>query len=134
MDKCTLSGGALPQQNALDLGHLDAQTQGDRGLQRELLCLFTAQSPGLIARMEALGSEETRTLEDLAHRLKGSALAIGAFGVAAAADRVGQAASGAEAPPLTALVEALAAVEAAIAAHLEAWDATDRPESGPAGA
>ena len=133
MDKCTLSGGALPQQNALDLAHLDAQTQGDRGLQRELLCLFTAQSPGLIARMEALGSEETRTLEDLAHRLKGSALAIGAFGVAAAADRVGQPASGAEAP-LTALAAALAAVEAAIAAHLQAWDATDRPESGPAGA
>lgn len=74
----------------LDLAHLSQQTADDLQLQRELLELFKLQSPELIARMRALtwkqpSAESQPVLCDLVHQLKGSALAIGAFPLAAAA-------------------------------------------------
>lgn len=74
---------------ALDLAHLSRQTGGDLRLQRELLELFKLRSPELVAQMRALANERLERpshLNDLAHKLKGSALAIGAFRLAAAAE------------------------------------------------
>lgn len=80
----------------LDLTHLSQQTADDRHLQRELLELFKRQAPELVARMRALTRNQTPAvpqpvLADLIHQLKGSALAIGAFPLAAAAAAAEQA-------------------------------------------
>jgi HPt (histidine-containing phosphotransfer) domain-containing protein len=76
---------------SLDLTHLSQQTDGDLLLQKELLDIFRLRSPELIDQMFALASapqQQGSPLRDLAHQLKGSALALGAFGVAAAAEAV----------------------------------------------
>jgi HPt (histidine-containing phosphotransfer) domain-containing protein len=62
---------------------LDEQTFGDSGLRREVLALFAAQAPILLATLAA-SSGEVRS--QTAHRLKGSALAIGAEQLASHAD------------------------------------------------
>lgn len=75
---------------SLDLDHLSRQTAGDAGLQRELLEMFSQRSPDLLHRMRTLAAEpepQMRPIRDLAHQLKGSALALGAFGLAASAER-----------------------------------------------
>lgn len=73
----------------LDLAHLSQQTGGDLLLQHELLDLFRLRSPELVDRMHALAATAQRpALCDLAHLLKGSALALGAFATAAAAETV----------------------------------------------
>lgn len=75
----------------LDLAHLKRQTGGDEPLQRELLEIFEARSPALVASMADMARAApplTRELRGLAHQLKGSALALGAFGVAAKAEAV----------------------------------------------
>ena len=85
----------------LDLTHLSLQTADDRHLQRELLELFKRQAPELVARMRALTRNQTPAgpqpaLADLIHQLKGSALAIGAFPLAAAAAETEQVCHGLE--------------------------------------
>lgn len=73
----------------LDLAHLSRQTCGDLPLQRELLDLFRTHSPELVEKIRALaGVSQKSALCDLAHQLKGSALALGANAVAAAAESV----------------------------------------------
>jgi HPt (histidine-containing phosphotransfer) domain-containing protein len=72
---------------AIDLVHLARQTDGDFALERELLSLFDVQSAKLIARL-ALADVGAQAKADIAHRLRGSALAIGARRVAAAAERL----------------------------------------------
>ncbi len=62
---------------ALDHDHLDAYTDGDTGLQKEVLALFAEQAPRYIASLvQELADDEAwcRT----AHRLKGAARAVGA--------------------------------------------------------
>ena len=107
----------------LDLAHLERQTLGDRELQRELLVLFAAQSPPLVVRMRALGDGEPAAFADLAHHLKGSARAIGAFGVATVAadleDAARREAGGLETPG----GRNIAGLEAALAAAIVAIDA-----------
>lgn len=74
--------------SCLDLAHLDRQTGGDLALAHELLTLFTARSQDVLAQIYALATgpmQDRRAFRDLAHQLKGSALAIGAFEIAAAA-------------------------------------------------
>jgi HPt (histidine-containing phosphotransfer) domain-containing protein len=56
-------------------------TLGDASLEREVLAMFSAQAVGLAGALAALPSDARA----LAHTLKGSARAIGAFGVADAA-------------------------------------------------
>jgi HPt (histidine-containing phosphotransfer) domain-containing protein len=56
-------------------------TLGDVSLEREVLAMFSAQAVGLAGALAALPSDARA----LAHKLKGSARAIGAFGVADAA-------------------------------------------------
>lgn len=72
-------GPAAP--DPIDRDHLARQTAGDRDLEREILALFMARCADLVAKLDggAVGAA------DLAHSLKGSALAIGAGRVAALA-------------------------------------------------
>lgn len=63
-------------------------TMSDPALEREVLGLFVAQSGNIMAALTAL----PRDTAALAHTLKGSARAIGAFGAADAAGRVEDAA------------------------------------------
>jgi HPt (histidine-containing phosphotransfer) domain-containing protein len=76
-----------PDDGPIDNAHLDRMTLGDVALEREVLAMFSAQAVGLIARLATLSSE-SRSSEGLAlaHTLKGSARAIGAFRVGDAAE------------------------------------------------
>ena len=69
----------------IDIEHLQRMTLGDAGLEREVLAMFSAQAVGLIGTLAALPADAGA----LAHTLKGSARAIGAFRVADAAERSG---------------------------------------------
>jgi HPt (histidine-containing phosphotransfer) domain-containing protein len=70
-----------PDDGPIDMDHLQAMTLGDAGLEREVLTLFSAQAVSLIDSLAASPADARA----LAHTLKGSARAIGAFGVADAA-------------------------------------------------
>jgi HPt (histidine-containing phosphotransfer) domain-containing protein len=70
---------------AIDLVHLSRQTLGDRALETELLRLFDRQASQIMERLHACASGDRKALGDLAHTIKGSARAIGAIDVAAAA-------------------------------------------------
>jgi HPt (histidine-containing phosphotransfer) domain-containing protein len=75
---------AILGEPAIDLVHLARQTGGDPALEAELLAMFDRQSAQLLARLSAPGAGGARK-PDLAHTLRGSALAIGAGRVAGAA-------------------------------------------------
>jgi len=68
---------------AIDLVHLARQTDGDVALEAELLALFDRQSASLLAQLTVEGARAP--CADIAHKLRGSALAIGAGRVASAA-------------------------------------------------
>jgi HPt (histidine-containing phosphotransfer) domain-containing protein len=71
----------------VDLVHLSRQTFGDHNLEQELLELFDAQAAQCAERLRAparLGDAEWRIR--LAHTIKGSARAVGAFEVGNAAE------------------------------------------------
>jgi HPt (histidine-containing phosphotransfer) domain-containing protein len=109
MDK----GLAAPQ-GPIDFIHLAKQTLGDTHLQRELLTIFVEQSPPLLTRLLALGSGENGRLDDLTHRLKGSARAIGAVHVASIAEAIEYSEPGENRQRL--LADLGAALEASLAA------------------
>jgi HPt (histidine-containing phosphotransfer) domain-containing protein len=71
----------VPDDGPIDLAHLQRMTLGNASLEREVLALFSVQAVGLAAALASLPSGATA----LAHTLKGSACAIGAFAVADAA-------------------------------------------------
>jgi HPt (histidine-containing phosphotransfer) domain-containing protein len=71
----------------IDLVHLARQTDGDSLLEAELLGLFDRQSAKLIAELIPRDAS-ARARADIAHKLRGSALAIGAGRVATAAGAV----------------------------------------------
>jgi HPt (histidine-containing phosphotransfer) domain-containing protein len=78
-----------PDDGPIDSAHLDRMTLGDASLEREVLAMFSGQVVGLIDRLaKATKTSETKSQEALvlAHTLKGSARAIGAFRVADAAE------------------------------------------------
>jgi HPt (histidine-containing phosphotransfer) domain-containing protein len=70
-----------PDDGPIDLAHLRRMTLGDAKLEREVLTMFSAQASHLT---EALAADPA-DVGALAHTLKGSARAIGAFAVADAA-------------------------------------------------
>jgi HPt (histidine-containing phosphotransfer) domain-containing protein len=70
-----------PDDGPIDIEHLQRMTLGDASLEREVLAMFSAQAAGLIGKLAALPPDAAA----LAHTLKGSARAIGAFAVADAA-------------------------------------------------
>ena len=102
--------GGCPPLNALDLDHLERQSLGDRDLAVELLGLFDCQAAQTLARLMEQG-QTVQARSDLAHTLKGSALAVGAMAVAEAAEHYEDALAN---PPHKSSAE-LAAVGAAIA-------------------
>ncbi|MEO6839124.1 MAG: Hpt domain-containing protein [Bradyrhizobium sp.] len=115
-----------PDDGPIDNAHLDRMTLGDIALEREVLAMFSAQAVGLIARLTALASEgrssEGRSSEGLAlaHTLKGSARAIGAFRVADTAEALEAAVRNGCDPSeaMAGLKDAIAEARAAIDARL----------------
>jgi len=105
---------------AIDLVHLARQTDGDAALESELLAMFDAQAAKLAARL-ALSEVGAQAKADISHRLKGSALALGAWRVAEAATAAethfARAAAGeaVEGDPLAELQAAVDAARACIA-------------------
>ena len=73
-----------PDDGPIDFEHLKRMTLGDAGLEQEVLAMFSAQSAKLVNTLAAMPSDAGA----LAHTLKGSARAIGAFAVADAAARL----------------------------------------------
>ena len=67
-----------PDDGPIDMAHLARMTLGDERLTREVLTMFAAQALRLVGTLAALPPEAGA----LAHTLKGSARAIGAFAVA----------------------------------------------------
>ena len=89
-------------EQAIDRAHLARMTLGEASLEREVLALFERQTKLLLPRIDA---REPAAAASLAHTLKGSALGIGAFQVARAAEAVEQA----KEAGLPAAIDALAA-------------------------
>ena len=78
--------GFTPSHNRpIDLVHLATQTSGDKDLELEVLRTFARQAR---ICMSELASGEAETVTRTAHKLRGAALAIGAFNVSEAAERV----------------------------------------------
>lgn len=69
--------------NAIDRAFLSRQSLGDQDLERDLLKLFDQRAGKLVDEIAATATVAAR--RDLAHGLRGSALAIGAHRVARAA-------------------------------------------------
>jgi HPt (histidine-containing phosphotransfer) domain-containing protein len=80
-----LAGGSHPP---LDLVHLTRQCFGDQELEAELLALFEAQAPALAAQLIDSGPLALEARARIAHTLRGSALAIGAWRLAGVAARI----------------------------------------------
>ena len=68
----------------IDLGHLQRYTMGEPALTEELLRMFCNEVRAFDLNMNA----DARTQQRALHRLKGSARAVGAFPLAAAAERL----------------------------------------------
>jgi hypothetical protein len=80
---CVEDTGALGPQDlepAIDLVHLARQTLSDQTLEVELLDMFDRQSARIVAQLA--DSPDAKVRGDLAHTLRGSALAVGAGRVA----------------------------------------------------
>ena len=112
--EATPPGGPCP----LDLVHLARQSLGDRGLEGELLSLFSGQCAQILAQIEASAAAGRHgSIPDLAHTLKGSARAVGAFAVAEAAGACEIARSG-ELPAAVARLDAAVAAARAVIVDL----------------
>jgi HPt (histidine-containing phosphotransfer) domain-containing protein len=105
----------------LDLVHLARQCLGDRELQAELLELFWLQAPALTAQLSGHPPLSWESRGRIAHTLRGSALAVGARRVAAAAGRIEELASG-TADQRSAVAAAIAALQSAVAEALAEID------------
>jgi HPt (histidine-containing phosphotransfer) domain-containing protein len=105
-----------PGDGPVDFEHLERMTLGDAAIELEVLTLFSAQSAKLVRTLAAMPADASA----LAHTLKGSACAIGAFAVADAAARLEAAiargfdASAALAELGEAVAEARAVIEAVL--------------------
>ncbi len=78
------AAGALGQR-PLDLAHLEAQTMGDRDLEREVLGLFLRGAGDIL---HEIGESKGKEAAFLAHKLKGSAKAVGAFALSRLAEAI----------------------------------------------
>jgi len=105
-----------PGDGPIDFEHLQRMTLGDADIEQEVLTMFLAQSARLMHMLAVIPADANA----LAHTLKGSARAIGAFGVADAAARLEAAiasgfdVSAALAELGAAIAEARAAIEAVL--------------------
>lgn len=120
------SAAAAP---ALDLAHLSRQTLGDRELALELLTIFDRQAAQFAARLSAPrrpGDGAPRA--DLAHTLKGSARAVGAFRLGDVAEAYEMALRGGDPKAeagCAALLDAIATARGAIVTLIETAGAGD---------
>jgi HPt (histidine-containing phosphotransfer) domain-containing protein len=71
----------VPDDGPIDIVHLRRMTLGDAALEREVLSMFSVQASRLVKELAVL----TADAPALAHTLKGSARAVGAFAVGDAA-------------------------------------------------
>lgn len=108
----TQSPPLAPGGGPIDVDHLQRMTLGDPGLEREVLAMFSTQSARILGELAGLPPDAPTH----AHTLKGSARAIGAFGVAEAAANLETALAGGSDPaqPLAALGVAIAEARTAI--------------------
>ncbi len=97
---------------AIDVEHLARMTLGERSLEREVLALFHRQADMLLPRIRR---GDPAVAAASAHTLKGSAVGIGAFGVARAAEAVEQAGDAAFAEAIDTLAAVLEETKAEIA-------------------
>jgi HPt (histidine-containing phosphotransfer) domain-containing protein len=105
----------------IDLVHLSRQCFGDPELEAELLAMFRLQARSLTAELSDSAPLSMESKTKIAHKLRGSALAVGARHVASAAGRIEELASSvgdqrsaeayATAALLAAVAEALAEIE-----------------------
>src|SRR5258708_39630105 len=102
LDEAIASPSLVPAAAPIDREHLARMTLGERSLEREVLALFDRQADMLLPRIRR---GDPALAAASAHTLKGSAVGIGAFGVARAAEAVEQAKDGRAA----AAIETLAA-------------------------
>jgi HPt (histidine-containing phosphotransfer) domain-containing protein len=112
------SSPSLAGHGPIDLDHLDQSTLGNPSLAREVLGLFADQAARVQGQLAAVPADAGA----LAHTLKGSARAIGAFAVADAAAALELAIREGQAP-----TQALADLEAAVTAARAAIEAILRP-------
>ena len=104
-----------PGDAAIDLDHLSRMTLGERSLEREVLALFARQSELLMQRMDVANPANAAAA---AHTLKGSALSVGAWRVAHAAEAVEQAGAAHLAAAIAALGAAIQEAATAVAGLL----------------
>jgi HPt (histidine-containing phosphotransfer) domain-containing protein len=105
-----IAGEIHSSEAAIDWDHFGRQTMGDAELARDILTMFLDQSNELLRAVRDARSTFDR--RDAAHLLKGSARAVGAFGVAEAASRIESLSGDAGEGPL---LEAVARLHAAVA-------------------
>jgi len=101
---------------AIDVEHLARMTLGERSLEREVLALFDRQADMLLPRIRR---GDPALAAASAHTLKGSAVGIGAFGVARAAEAVEQAKKASVDAAIDTLAAVLEQTKAEIARLLE---------------
>ena len=86
----TAAASAAHRSIAIDLVHLSRHTFGERSLEIELLRLFDAQLSMAEIKLstftDAIDSADVTASRELAHLLTGSARAVGALEIAAAAE------------------------------------------------
>jgi HPt (histidine-containing phosphotransfer) domain-containing protein len=104
-------------EQTIDLQHLARMTLGERSLEREVLGLFARQAEMLLPRIRT-GAPAVAAAS--AHTLKGSAVGIGAWRLARAAEAVEQAKDGELAAAVDALATAIAEIKAEVARLLRA--------------
>lgn len=78
-------GSSSSKHRPIDLVHLARQTSGNKDLELEVLHMFARQARNC---MNELATNEKDAICKTAHKLKGAALAIGAFDVSDAAEHV----------------------------------------------
>lgn len=72
----------VPDDGPINFDHLSRMAMGDTALEREVLAMFAAQSSELIEKIVKMPSN----VAALAHKLRGSAQAVGAFRITDAAE------------------------------------------------
>lgn len=84
------SADAAAMRPPIDHVHLARYTLGDRALELEVLGLFAGEAPNTLVRIRAAAASspfDHKAWVAACHTLKGSARAVGAFAVAAAAEQ-----------------------------------------------